>query len=600
MLLVLPAVAAGQAGSAEQQFKEGYFLQTHEHDFAAAAAAYERVVANADAPPAIRAEAQTRLAQCQEEQAATELARLMPSETVAYFEISRPGKHVGQLLRLLGLVRQSPGGASGTASGVTPLPGGLVLPDDFAVSPALIRELNKIQGLAVAITGIAEKDIPRGVAVIHPGDFDLWRGLIETGVQVLPRGEPIAGFTVYQVEGNVWLAVTNRLFIVSGSRDEIAATITRLKNPQADSLAKESQFRRLEAERAGALVFAYVNGRRALEIARPHMRGQEAMVAQMLLDLEHLESASAVVSTSDSGVYAHAKVVMTEGHRNLAYGLVRTAPVTKRSLSRVPAGAAAVAVLGLNPASKPAEAGATAATPSLTAMDIGREVFSNVEEISLFLMPADSAASPKGIPDVGMIAAVKDPAKSEALWDQLLSLASMVEPRVAQRPKEIEIEGRKAKEYQFADAPPIVVVRLADGAMAAGTRGAVTAALNSDGPRAITGDPQFKPLLDGLRPDSSKAVFVHAGRAFSALQPVLEMRDEEAAAVGSLVSDLRLMVATNEKPAEFMIQATASGLPNVPQLIKTAIREDRPAQRAATRVRAPVRSVVPERPAAAK
>src|SRR5688500_17387150 len=93
VFLVLPSVATGQAAPAEQQFKEGYFLQTHEHDFAAAAAAYQKVVADANAPAALRAEAQARLGQCQEEQVATDLAGLMPPEAVAYLEISRPGKH---------------------------------------------------------------------------------------------------------------------------------------------------------------------------------------------------------------------------------------------------------------------------------------------------------------------------------------------------------------------------------------------------------------------------------------------------------------------------------------------------------------------------
>ena len=161
----------------------------------------------------------------------------------------------------------------------------------------------------------------------------------------------------------------------------------------------------------------------------------------------------------------------------MAYGMIRTAPLTKRSLAHVPAGAAAVAVVGLNPADQAGGQGGARAVPTLSAMDIGREVFSNVEEISLFVMPGERGDSRPVHPEIGMIAAVKDPAKSEALWDQLLSLAAMFGPQVAEPPKEIEIEGHKAKEYQFKGAPPIVVVRIADRAMAAGTRGAVTSAL---------------------------------------------------------------------------------------------------------------------------
>jgi hypothetical protein len=308
------------------------------------------------------------------------------------------------------------------------------------------------------------------------------------------------------------------------------------------------------------------------------------MMARMLLDLEHLESLSASLGTTDKGIHAQAKVVLAEGHRNLAYGMVRTAPVTRRSLAHVPAGAAAVAVLGLNPASQAADK-AGAQPPSLTAMDIGREVFANVEEISLFVLPAERGESPRNLPEIGVIAAVKDPAKSEALWDQLLSLAAMFAPQVAQTPREIEIEGRKGKEYQFQDAPPIVVVRIGERAMAAGTKGAVSAAIRAQGSEAITGDPQFKPLLDGLKPESSKAVLVHAGRAVGIAASTMPRERDEVRQIAALIGDLRVMVVTNEAPNELSIQASASGLPNLNAIVHAALAANQP--RRGARVRSP-------------
>jgi hypothetical protein len=565
--LASPAVTSAQ--QAEQQFKEGYFQQTHQHDYAAAAAAYEKVIADSNAPEALRAEAQARLGQVREDRTAADLAQLMPPDSILYFEISRPGKHVGQLLEMLGLQPQ-PGAASPSdGRKPTPLPGGLSLPADFKVSPALVHELQKVRGAAVAITGVEPNGRPHGVAVIHPGEFDVIRGLIETGLQVLPEAESIGGFKVYQVHGEAWVAATNRLFIVADSREQVAQTISRLQDQQADSLARQPQFTRLKDDRANSLVFAYVNGQRALQAAGPHLRGQEAMMARMFLDLEHLESASAGFGATDKGLQAHVRVVLSEGHRNLAYGMVRTAPMSRRSLAHVPAGAVGVAVFGLNP---PDRSGGQAggAAPSLTAMDIGREVFSNVEEVSVFALPPKSFEAGPPIPEVGMIAAVKDPAKSEALWDQLLSLAAMFGPQVAEPPQEIEIEGRKAKQYQFRGAPPIVVVRLDDGAMAAGTRDAVAAAVRAEGPYAITGDPQFKTLLDGLRDESSKAVLVHVGRVVG-VAASMPRAPQEAKQIAALMGDLKAMVVTNEQPNEFVVRASATGLPNVPNLVQAAV-----------------------------
>jgi hypothetical protein len=204
-------------------------------------------------------------------------------------------------------------------------------------------------------------------------------------------------------------------------------------------------------------------------------------------------------------------------------------------------------------------------------MDIGREVFSNVEEVSVFVLPPERLEARPPMPEVGMIAAVKDPAKSEALWDQLLSLAAMFGPQVAEPPQEIEIEGRKAKQYQFRGAPPIVVVRLDDGAMAAGTRDAVSAAIRAEGPYAITGDPQFKALLEGLKAESSKAVLVHVGRVIG-VAASLPNAPPEAKQIAPLLGDLKAMVVTSEQPNEFAIRASATGLPNVPNLVQAAAR----------------------------
>ena len=100
--LTLRSVAV--ADEADQNFKEAYFQQTHERDYSAAAAAYEKVLANPAASESLRAEAKTRAAQCREEQAAANLVQLMPADAVLYCEVNRPGKHIGGLLDMLGLL----------------------------------------------------------------------------------------------------------------------------------------------------------------------------------------------------------------------------------------------------------------------------------------------------------------------------------------------------------------------------------------------------------------------------------------------------------------------------------------------------------------
>lgn len=578
LVTALLATRAAVAEQAEQQFKEAYYLQTHENDPAAAAALYQKVAADESAPAALRAEAKTRLGQCQEDQVAANLAQLLPPETVAYVQITEPGKHIAQVLRMVGLARdpsaaEQPGASPSDAAHGTPLPGGLALPANFSLSPTLIRALEKSRSAAVAITGVDREGIPSGVAVVHLDDLDLIHSLIETSVQVLPRGEAVAGFPLYTVENRVWIAPTHRMVVVSDSRERVAQTIGRLTDPSAaDSLAKQPAFSRLDADRKGTLAFAFVDGRRALALAGPHFRGQEAAMANVFLDLQNLESVSAGFGTTETGIQASIKVAMREGHRNLAYGMIRTSPLSKRSLANVPAGAAAVAVVGLNPPEKSGGAAGDQTGGGVTAMDIGREIFANVEEVSLFVLPSASGEGRNIMPDVGMVAAVKDPAKSEALWDQLLSLAALAGPQVAGPPQEIEIEGQKARQYQFAGAPPIVIVRLADRGMAAGTRGAVTAALHAEKSKnSITGDDQFQPLLERLKAETSKALLVHVGRVVELAAAAERRHGDEIRQIASLLGDLRFMVATHEAPNEFAVQASVSGLPNVPKIVHAAL-----------------------------
>jgi hypothetical protein len=588
-----PASIALAADSAERNFQEAYFQQTYEHNPARAATLYEQVVADPGAAAALRDEAKSRLAECQEDQAADHFAQLMPADALAYVEISRPGDQAGKLLQMLGLIR-TPGEIShGPEAGAqTTFGPGFALPEKFGVDPALVRELGKIRGAAVALTGISPNGEPSGVAVVHLGDCDLARGLVGTGIQILPQAELIAGFQVYQVEGRVWIATTKRLLIASGSRDQVAQTVERLKGASVESLATLPEFKRLEADRSGALLTAFVNGRRALEVVGPQLHGQEAAMVRTALDLDHLATMSATIGVTEPGLQATVKAAFAEGHHNLAYSIVRTAPLTRKSLDHVPAGTAAIALLGLNPAGPANPAGAPG---GVTAMDIGREVFANVEELGLFVLPG-SGEGPRAMPEVGVVAAVKDPAKSEALWDQLLSLAALFGPQVAGPPQKIEISGHAARQYQFNGAPPIVVVRLGDGAIAVGTRGAVTAALDVEKSGSIAKDPQFQPLLAGLRPESSKAVLVHAGRMMTVGQAA--GGPSELRQIATLIGDLRLMVATHELPNEFAVQASASGLPNVPSIVRAAMTHHGPQPPVAARS-VPVRRIaVPAAPVA--
>lgn len=562
--VMVPAALAGPGDSANQQFQRGFYLETHQHNPSEAAAAYQKVVADPQAPESLRQEAKIRRVRCQEDVRTQDMAQLMPANSLAYVEVNKPGQHVAQLAQLLGLLNAPDAAPVQEAHGGLQLPEGLFIPDDLAISPALIEELEKMGGIAAAVTSLDPLGIPTGVVVIHPGSSNLIRGLVETSIQFLPPGEPIDGFRTYRLANDGWLAATHRLFIISRSREEVAATVARLTNPEATSLAHEPGFVRLQDNRKNAVVFAYVAGQSVLDAFQKHARGRESMIARTALDLDHLDNLSASLRTTDSNVELDVRLNLKDGHQNILYGLVRTAPMTRQSLERVPAGSAAVAVLGLNPAAS-STAAHGAAAGAISVMDLGRELFGNIVEASIFVLPSQATRGRVAIPEIGVVFAVRDPDKSEALWTQMLALPAMMGAPAVGPPREISIEGQAATEYRFPDAPPIVVAKAGDRTMVAGTSGAVASALSG---KSITSDPVFRPLLDTLTSSSSKAVFVHAARVLDVVASVNPRAQRELNQVAPFVGNLSAMLVTEEQPNALIVRAELTGLPDVPKIVR--------------------------------
>jgi hypothetical protein len=262
------------------------------------------------------------------------------------------------------------------------------------------------------------------------------------------------------------------------------------------------------------------------------------------------------------------------GHHNLPYNLIRTAPFTRRSLASVPSGAAAVVLLGLNPATPTPAANSTAkpdAPVEVTGMDLGREIFANVEEVAIFVLPtaAEHAGPHAHVPEMAAVFAVKDAAKSEAIWNQILAIAALVGVRDT-NPHDVTIDGKRGEQYQFHGMPPIVVIRAADRALIVGTTGAAAAALHaSGGKESILSDDAYRKLLTQLTPTSSKAVLVDAGRAVQIAGALHGGGNSSEMAMAAVAcKDLRLLIVTDEAPNCFTVNIEATGLPNVPSVIK--------------------------------
>ena len=277
VLLLGSMTTAGVAlgGPAENTFFKAYFAEHAGGDWKTAAALYEEVLENRSADRALRSEARARLAACREELAAADFASLMPPDTLAYIELNRPGDRLGDLLDKLGLLARADEVFQAGKRRV-------------AISPMLIKEALGIRGAAVAITGFdPATETPSGVLVLHPGNVEIIRALIETG---LPAGgeaiEPIGGFPTYNVEGEAFVTLTSKLVIVSNERSRIEGVVDRLGGRKKASLAENPALADLIGGRDDSLLLFFVNAKPLLPMINAAIM-EEAKHVVVLREMIH-------------------------------------------------------------------------------------------------------------------------------------------------------------------------------------------------------------------------------------------------------------------------------------------------------------------------
>lgn len=585
--LLLPGVARA-ATDHPQTFRDAYYLETHEGDLAGAIAGYEQVIARGDASGAIVAEARQRLAACREDLRAADLAALMPPDAIAYFEFKQPGEHLQRLVDLLGLqtIADSPVGEPAEAYAVPGQPA-LILPRRIVLSDAIIREVKSFRGIAAAITDINfEQERPEGLLIVHPGDVDLLRGALETAVQFVRPVEPIRGFRTIEVpepEFPVTITFTRRLVIAATQRSLIESAIARLEDTQSDSLAAVSPLAAQHATRAGAVAYAFVNAPEGLKrLQRMASRDPEMLqglaIGQAFFDLASLQGISLAIGTADDGLTADFTVSMAESQQMIAYNLLRTPPMRGAALAVVPSGAAAVLAFGLNPASTADDAARVeqkAQTVQLvTGMDLGREIFANIREVAVFVMPpqAGQGSAPLALPDAAIVTVVADAAKSAALWDFLLSLPARAQGRT--EPASItEIAGVEVRGYLLPNGMQIYFARSGPNVVVGATREVIASSLRTlQGAANVTADPAMQAATARIGSETSVAFLAHVGRLAElagAQGPgvdaamchlVAETAAETTAAIMIEESDTRLRVAgrlTNLPKVERVLEALA-------------------------------------------
>ncbi|MCP4591401.1 MAG: hypothetical protein GY842_11700 [bacterium] len=578
------ALAAGTvyAGPGETALYKAYYLEQELGDVDAAGQLYAKALSDGGLTPTLESQARRGLASCREESACRDFARLMPPDTWVYLELNNPGEQFGDLLSMLGLL----GGPNG----------GLAAGDGrhVSVSPMLIDELMGIRGAAVAITGFdLTTQMPMGVAVFHPGNIDTIRGIIETALPAAAEAvKPIQGHPTFLVEDQAFVCLTSRLVVVSPQRPQIVGLLRRLEGKSDKSFATSEAMADVLANRDDAALFFCVNAEPIMPMVTALApASRDLAMANAVVDLNSLSWIAGKAGVGNYGLFLDMAVGLDAGHHNMVYNLMRTPPITRDTLRCIPQGTAGflAAALGEAPAGAAHPAGTARNAPPITGLDFGRELFANIVDFAVYALPpaGDGVPSVGPVPDLAAVIRVNDPDKSQALWTQILGIASMAAGAPTTDGKVEPIGGADVHTYKFPDGVKILFATVKDKVVIAATRQAMSRAVSAAaGGASILDDPAFAASLERITENTSKAIFVHPGRCFEIGKRFMNEHElDEAEPVMAMLTDMVASVLTDESEEQFRLSASATGLPDVGDFVAQMLQQEQRRDQLAKEIR---------------
>ena len=323
-------------------------------------------------------------------------ATLMPPGTLVYVELGSPGRQVETILNMLkGTPYENPLAAIGNNNAANP---GQKSAGDIVgalLNPSMMAEFKKIRGSAIGVTGIAQNNPPI-IAVLYPGKSDALRGLIMAGLNMAGApGEPIEGMQTINIQNAVQVAYDDKVILIAQPAEQLKWVVKQYKGVTSEPTLASSNasFVKLnkKARHDNALT-AWVNVDEAytkvLQMFPPGQIPKQVLLIDAIADFNHIDYLTMTHSIEQDGFNDTTEIVFKDGHHCLAYDLIRTPNINKAALSAVPSDAVAIATFAFS-ADNENQAGAVRGQiKNVTGLDIGREIFANIEQVTIFAMPA--------------------------------------------------------------------------------------------------------------------------------------------------------------------------------------------------------------------
>jgi len=606
------------AASTSELLQQGLYAEEVEGNVDAAIKAYDQVIRNTSAPPNQVAQALYRQGMCylkiKDEAAArgaleklvadypsqTEIiekarpvlneltdfdpASLMPPETLVYVEFGTPGRQVETILNTLkGTPFENPlaalagqNGKSGQGTDQQKTPGDIV---GALLNPSMMAEFKKIRGCAFGITGI-EQNNPPMVSVLYPGKSDALRGLILAGLGMAgTAGEPLEGMQTVNIKDYGAVAYDDTVIIVAHPGDQLARCVKQYKGLHAEpSLASNNKaFAKLsKTQRQKNLITIWAKVDEAygqlLKLFPADQVPGGILTANAVMDFTNIDEFVLTDSVETNGVGTQLELQFKDGHHCLAYDLIRTPNIGRAALAAVPAGAIGVASFSLGQSTGQQADQVRAKIQNYTGLDVGREIFANVEQLALFAMPApgDSATKVFLPGQLGLAITSRDPEQTRQILTTLLGTIAGTQPGATPGQYKISKAGQPER-YCYVDQVAGTTLISLNGQVV----DAAAAALKNH-ESICTAGPLVRAVQE-LTPATSKLVLLNAGGAIRLLGPQLDAGEPDQEVAAQLKTNLdqlaraadgtTLELRTDEQPNDFSLNSGVTGLPPLNEIL---------------------------------
>jgi tetratricopeptide (TPR) repeat protein len=582
LLLLATWATTACAKSAAVQLQEGLYAEQVEGNLDAAIKIYQKVIDDKNAPAEQVAQALYHQGMCYmkkksdqeakavfariltehsdqtdlvakvkpllEELGNADPAALMPPETLMYVEIGSPGKQVQTILNMLkGTPLENPLAVIGNANQGQAAQSGQPNPANIIgalLNPSMMAEFEKVRGAGIGITGIAQEGQPPALIVLYPGKSDALRGLLQMVLGVAGQpAESIEGMRTVALPSGSGAAYDDTVVIIAGGPD--AAERLKWSVRQYKGLSNEptlassnKSFAKIDKKtREQNAVTLWVNLDEAYQalckVVPQDKMPQQMWMANGFVDFNNIDDLIASLSLHETGIAVEANVNFKNGHTCMAYNLIRTPHLNRALLKAVPPEAVALVAVALGEAETPQEQAASQQIKSITGLDIGREIFANIQQVTLFAVPTQKTATEQLGPApwaaycFGLVITSDNPQQTQQVLAMILKAANAA--GAGAQPAEIPASGRfemslgenmkllgytnPANNTMILSLNPDVI----NASVAAAARRSPTTAAGL-----------FQESLNSLPPATSKLVLVNVGGILRFAAAGNRMEDEKA------------------------------------------------------------------------